>query len=534
MYRNKILLHNMLLSTSGWNVLKYEQDSKKRGRIIGGYIGMAVLLGMLFFYALLLSIGYGKMGLTQYIPVFCVLSIFAIEFVFTVLKSNAYLFAFREYDMLMALPFSVKTIVSCKFLYMYIRNLPWVASLSLPMMIGYGIYAGAPIGSYLAWILLSVFLPVIPMVFASAVGTIIAAIGSFFRHKQLMQTILTFVFVLFCFSIQYIVQYFFSNETVAQQTLRNMSKMTDRITNYFIPAKWFAKGICDCNIAAIGGFIVVSIVVYELFFCLVSKFYRQINSRLLAGNRGTRYQRHTLKRKNIRQTIALKEWKKLTNCTIYFTNIAIGVVLALVLAIAVFFVDVDKMIAVICKGAPIRKEMLVAGIPFIIYFLVGMCATTACSYSLEGKNYWIVQSLPIPRLTLIQGKMLFNLYFTIPVTVIANTSLCIACGVGLSDMILCNICGIILCAFSTVWGMRCNLKHPNMEWENEVEVVKQGASVTIYLLPNMFGCMAMVVLAVAMSMYLPVPMIWVAVTGIMAFVSWLLYRNVVTLCKMSV
>ena len=253
MYRNKILLHNMLLSTSGWNILKYEQDRRKRSRIIGGYVGMAVLLGMLFCYALLLSIGYGKMGLAQYIPVFCVLSIFAIEFVFTVLKANAYLFAFREYDMLMALPFSAKTIVSCKFLYMYIRNLPWVASLSLPMMIGYGIYAKASISSYLAWILLSVFLPVIPMVFASAVGTIIAAIGSFFRHKQLMQTILTFVFVLFCFSIQYIVQYFFSNETVAEETLRNMSKMTDRITNYFIPAKWFAKGICDCNIGKING-----------------------------------------------------------------------------------------------------------------------------------------------------------------------------------------------------------------------------------------------------------------------------------------
>lgn len=534
MYRNKILLHNMLLSTSGWNILKYEQDRRKRSRIIGGYVGMAVLLGMLFCYALLLSIGYGKMGLAQYIPVFCVLSIFAIEFVFTVLKANAYLFVFREYDMLMALPFSVKTIVSCKFLYMYIRNLPWVASLSLPMMIGYGIYANASISSYLAWILLSVFLPVIPMVFASAVGTIIAAIGSFFRHKQLMQTILTFVFVLFCFSIQYIVQYFFSNETVAEETLRNMSKMTDRIMNYFIPAKWFAKGICDFNIAFIVSFIVVSIVVYELFFCLVSKFYRQINSRLLSGNRGTQYQRHTLKRKSIQQTIAIKEWKKMTNCTIYFTNIAIGVVLALILAIAVFFVDIDKMIAVVCKGALIRKEMLVAGIPFIIYFLVGMCATTACSYSLEGKNYWIVQSLPISRLTLIQGKMLFNLYFTIPVTIIANTSLCIACGIGLFDTILCNICGIILCAFSTVWGMRCNLKHPNMEWENEIEVVKQGAAVTIYLFLNMFGCMAMVVLAVAMSMYLPFSLIWVAVAGIMAFAVWLLYRNVVTLCKTSV
>lgn len=531
MYRNRILIRNMLLSTSGWNILKNEKDRRKRNKIIGGYVGMAVLLGMLFLYALLLSVGYGKMGLAQYIPVFCALTIIGMEFLFTVLKSNAYLFAFREYDMLMSLPFSVRSVVSCKFLYMYIRNLPWVVCISLPMMIGYGIYAKISIGSYLVWILLSVLLPVIPMVLASAVGVLIAAIGSVFRHKQLIQTILTFAFVLFCFSIQYIIQYFFSNDTVAKETLRSMSKMTDEITGYVVPARWFADSVCNLHIRSVMCFVLVSIVAYEIFFLIVSRYYRQINSRLLAGNRGTRYQRHILKQKSIRQTIALKEWKRMTNCTIYFTNIAVGAVLALVLALAVCFLDVDKLLATVSKGAPLRKEMLVAAIPFLVYFLVGMCATTACSYSLEGRNYWIVQSLPVSRLMLMQGKMLFNLYFTIPVTLIADTSLCIACGLDVLQTILCNICGVVLCAFSTVWGMRCNLKHPNMEWENEVEVVKQGLSVTIYLFPNMLGCMALIILTVVMGRILPVALIWAVMIVVVVILTGLLYRSIVKLCR---
>ena len=48
-------------------------------------------------------------------------------------------------------------------------------------------------------------------------------------------------------------------------------------------------------------------------------------------------------------------------------------------------------------GAPITKEMVYPAIPLIVYFFIGMVATTAMTPSLEGKNYWIVQSLPIKK-----------------------------------------------------------------------------------------------------------------------------------------
>ncbi|MBQ7679359.1 MAG: hypothetical protein IJT34_05875 [Butyrivibrio sp.] len=37
------------------------------------------------------------------------------------------------------------------------------------------------------------------------------------------------------------------------------------------------------------------------------------------------------------------------------------------------------------------------------FVFIGMMATTACSPSLEGKNYWILQSLPLEKKTIYQG-----------------------------------------------------------------------------------------------------------------------------------
>lgn len=532
MHNGTVLLRTLFLSTSGRNSLKYETDSKKRGKVIAGYVGYGILFFVLFFYCVLLAVGYGTMGLTRMIPAMCALTIIAMAFLFTLLKTNGYLFAFREYDMLVALPFSIKTIVSSKFLYMYAKNLLWVSSISLSMMIGYGIYEKPGILCYVVWVILSLFLPVLPMVLASAIGALIAGIGSAFKHKQLVQTILTFAFVLLAFGSQYVIQNFFRNEEMTYNTLSNMSEAVDKIGTIMLPVKWFEHAVCSSSVSAMALLVIVSVAVYEVFFWIISKFYRRINTKLMSGQESsTKVKAKQISSKSVLNSIAYKEWKRLTNSTIYFTNTGVGILLVLILSIAVCFVDVDRLLAVITEGSPITKTAIIAGIPFIIYFFVGMCATTACSFSLEGKSYWIVQSLPLSMQTLVKGKMLFHLYFSVPVTVIGNTSLCIACGGGVVNTLMCNLCGLILCCFSTVWGMRCNLKHVNMEWENEVEVVKQGAAVTIYLFPNMIGCMIILVLAIAAETVMMPTVVLLLVSAVVGLLAYLLYRNVMSLCK---
>ena len=184
-----VLLKNLFLSTSTFNQLKYEKDKKRHGKIVAGQVGRIVLYAMGLFFCVMLSIGFGAWGFASSIPSACAIIITFMEFFFCLLKTNGYLFARSGYDMIMSLPFSVKTVVSSRFLYMYIKNLPWVLLISCSMMIGYGIFAKPLFIVYIIWILFTLLLPMIPMVLAAFIGAGIAAVSSGFRHKNMKETI---------------------------------------------------------------------------------------------------------------------------------------------------------------------------------------------------------------------------------------------------------------------------------------------------------------------------------------------------------
>ena len=150
-----LLVKTLLLSTNQRNIYRYTKDKKKKRKIMAGFIGTGLLYLMLMAYCIIMCMGYGAYGIIESAPVMCALLISLLAFLFTIFKTNGYLFNFREYDMLMSLPFEAKTVAASKFLYMYVKSLPWYLSISLAMMIGYGAYARPAVFVYPVWIILS-------------------------------------------------------------------------------------------------------------------------------------------------------------------------------------------------------------------------------------------------------------------------------------------------------------------------------------------------------------------------------------------
>ena len=128
-----LLIKTLLLSTSQRNILKHTTDKKKKRKIIGNTVGTVVLYAMLIAFCVAICIGFGKFGFIGAAPQMCALTVSAMAFILTLLKTNGYLFNFKEYDMLMSLPFETETVASCKFLYMYLKSLPWYLSISVAM-----------------------------------------------------------------------------------------------------------------------------------------------------------------------------------------------------------------------------------------------------------------------------------------------------------------------------------------------------------------------------------------------------------------
>lgn len=523
---NLILLKTLLLSTSQRNQLKYCTDKKKKSRIIGNYIGIILFYMMIMAYCILMCIGYGMYQMIDAVPGLCALTISLLSFVFTIIKVNGYLFQFKEYDMLMALPLKEKTIAACKFAYMYIKSLPWYASIALSMMVGYGYFAKPAFYIYPIWVMLALVLPLIPMLVATFLGFLFAKISSGFRKRNLVQTILIMLLVLFCFGLRFFIDNMIRNDAV-ESTLQDTYHMTAKTVKLYPPAKWFEKAILQTDLVSLALLLVISVCLFAIVFVIIGSSYRNINSALKSHAAARKYRMTGQKSKKVVWTIAFKELKRMTGSTTYLVNVGLGYVLIILLGVIALFVRFDEMIAVLTNGAPFDPKVVYPSIPFIIYFFVGMVSTTACSPSLEGKNYWIVQSLPIEKKTLYQGKMLFQLCLSVPSMAIGTLGICISARIGIVDTICYLLIGFSLCLFSATWGCVCGVKHMRLDWENEVEVIKQGAAVSVYLLVNMFLTMAVAALSIFIGMqmdHLLLNLIWMGVYALLSVLCYLRVR----------
>ena len=530
--RNKglLLLKTLLLSTSRRNIYRHTTDKKKKKKITGSYIGAFCLYAMLMGYSITMCIGYGHYGIIDSTPVMCALIISALAFIFTFMKTNGYLFNFKEYDMLMSLPFETSAVAACKFMYMYIKSLPWYLSISVSMMTGYGIYAHPSFAVYPIWLILSLILPIIPMLAAAFLGFLIARISTGFKKTNLIQTILSFVFVIFCFSLRYIIEALVKDDKV-QATLEKTSEITGNTAKVYLPAAWFADAVRNGSIAGFLLLTVVSILLFAGVFMIVGRSYRNINSALKTHTSAGKYKMTVQKKRSVVQAVAYKELKRMTGSTTYMVNVAMGEILAALFGIVTLIFGFNRIIAIVTQNAPFDPAIVQPAIPFIIYFFIGMMSSTVCSPSLEGKNYWIVRSLPIDSKVLYQGKMLFNMYLTVPFMVFSTLCVCLSARMPFVDTVMYLVLGFMLCAFSTTWGCVCGIKHMRFDWENEVEVIKQGAGVAIYMFPNMFAVMGLTVGVIFLGMRMDhkvLALVFTLITGLLALLS---YARVISMAK---
>ena len=68
-----------------------------------------------------------------------------------------------------------------------------------------------------------------------------------------------------------------------------------------------------------------------------------------------------------------------------------------------------------------------------------------------------------------------------------------------------------------------------LDWENEIEIVKQSAAVTTYLLPNMFATMGLIGLVVFLGNIMNANLIMVVLTVVVSALTLLSYRKVLSL-----
>ncbi len=236
-------------------------------------------------------------------------------------------------------------------------------------------------------------------------------------------------------------------------------------------------------IAYIGSNVIVAILSILFLAVFFDKLHEIVSSVSMKKN----YVRKDLKIKSPEKTLFTLEFKRLVNSKLYFMNSIMGSIMC-IMGTSVFLITFTQSMAK-AKDAASLAAMQAVVIPMFILFasmIIGLANPTTGSINIEGKNFWIIKTLPISYKTYLRNKLRFSFILTIPACLIASTVAVIVKHDNWIEIVASYLLPIIYVILNSLIGMITAINHPKLKWSNETEAVKNSASVVISLIIN-FG-----------------------------------------------
>lgn len=482
-----ILLKTQFLNQSGLNDLRYEKDKKKKSRSILLTITMSVVVLILALYCFGMGYGLGSIGLVLVIPGYAFTLTSLLVMFFTIFKSNGILFAFKDYDMLMALPVKTTKVITSRFLLMYGMNLLISFVIMLPMGISYSLWAHPQILFYVMWLIIIFAAPLVPMTIAAVLGSIISAISSRSKHTNVVSIILSFALLIVFMGAGFSTGKLSSSELKVSQLASLGTMLSDKMTEIYPLAGLIDKAACQYNMTALLAFLVISVVWYCVFVKIVSIKYKAINTGLTTHQTKSNYKLNSLKVKSPFYALYQKEIKRFFSSYLYVLNMGVGAVLLLAASIACFILGIDKIEQLL--GISNVEYMISSFVPFVTSAMLAMSCTSSVSLSLEGKNLWILQTSPVDSATIYRSKMAVNISLLLPVCLLSSLLMIIFLKADIMTALWIFVTPLSYVCFTSVWGIFVNIKMPNFTWESEVTVIKQSLASLLGIIGGMISGM---------------------------------------------
>lgn len=503
----------------GINEFRYTKDTAKKRRYIGLSVAWLFVIFIVLFYVTAFSYGMGMLGMAEIIPIYLYAIVSMITLFFSFFKAGSALFSMKSYEMLVSLPFSKAAVIVSRFIEMYLTAFATGLLVMLPGLVVYGIYEKTAVSFYLVSLLAVIFLPMLPLTIASIIGALIKAISSRSRHKSIGETILMVAVIL--------VVLFGSTSSSMQlgqmdeQALRNFAALAaEQIGKAYPPAVFFQNAIGG-DMASLFLLIAAPTAVFIIFTAILQKYYQSICMAINASAAKNNYELKELGTSSLLKALWKKEWKRYFASSGYVTNTIVGYILTVVVAVVFFVVgteEVDKAFAV--------TGLVQKAAPFLLSMILSMMPITSCAISMEGKNYWMLQTLPILPKEVYKAKILLNLSIGAPFVFVSSVITCVAVKATLAEAFWIMIIPMGYLCFSAVSGLAANLKFPVLNWDNEVRVVKQSASVLVSMLTGIL-CSMLPGVAVVLLQSVNINLVMAVITAVLFLVTGILYQYVI-------
>lgn len=513
-YLTKLQLQNLY----GLNVFRYTKDKKRKRKAIGLGFAWTLIIVMIAGYIGAAAFGYAYLGMADIVPAYLIMLASLIILAFAIFKAGSVIFQKSAYEILCSLPVCQTAIVVSRFIRMYVENFLLTLLVMVPGIVVYGVMVKPPVSFYLIGIVVTAFVPLIPITIATFLGALVTAVASRMKHKSLVSAALSIVIVVGVMAGTG--QMTTVEDNFSIEMLQNLSEvMTQAIASVYPPAIWLGNAMVKGDILICLACVFGGLAAFAVTIVLISANFHEICRSLYSTNAKHNYKMEQLKKSSVLGTLYKREAKRYFASSIYIQNTIVGPVLAVVFAGTVLGVGLDTV------QQAMEIPFDVAGVvPFLLAGIFSMMTTTCTSISLEGKEWWIVKSLPVKTKDLLDSKLLFGLSLSLPFYVVSEILLVIALRPGFIELVWLVLLPLVLILFSNVFGLTINLKMPVFDWESEVTIVKQSASAAI----GGLGGFVIILICVVPVLFVPAEYSnWLKgmLCILFAGVTWVLYKK---------
>jgi len=469
----------------------------------------SVLIGLLLLYGLgtiLFGFGYifldlglifNNANMIEFLLMYVFIYSSSLSIIFILLRANGYLFQYKDFELLEPLPIKPRIVVFAKASVMMIIVYISVFLFTAPMAFSYFYYTGFNIVSLLFYFIAILCVPLIPAVIFSFIALLIARITAKFRKNKLITIILMFIAFLGVMYISF--AYNFSGGT---NPMLNQEGFIAGMGEIYLPMMWFVNAIHNRDIFNLLLLIVTHVFPFFLFLILIQKMVLTTNQKGLMTITRKNNKPVLNQQRSVFNSIITKESRKFFSVPIYALNTGFGPIILFVLSV-LSLIYKDKILEYLPQlgFVGLSTELILL---IIICFCLSTVYTSAISLSLEGKNFWIIKTLPVQPEKIMFAKMAFNVLLGLPIALFSLVLFGISFQIQLYHLFILALYITTFSFLTSILGSIINLYTPKFHYKNETEVVKQSIGAIL----GIFGGMGIILINVGIYSLLKNALSW--------------------------
>ena len=472
----------------GINVFRHTKNPLEKKRMMGLLIPITFAIVVLVFYIGAMSYGFVMMGAGEMVPSYFIMLSVVIVFAFNVFKSGGILFRSNGYQIMASLPVPASAIVVGRFARLYLENLAVTCLIMIPGNLVYAFLQRPGWSFYVYGVISILILPMIPLSLSVFIGVLVTGFTSGMKHRAIWETVLTLGLTLAIFAG--VSGMAGDNPEFTLEMLKSISAVVMEILGkVYPPAVLLGEGMIKGSFLPVLFVAFISVTLLIIVIGISTHFFRDICRKLQeAASKKTSDISEigigSVGQRRLFGSLIIRDARRYLASSAYMLNTIMGPVLGAVGSAVIVFTDIEKVTGSLPMHLNIRHAAV-----FLISGIFCTMNTTSTSVSMEGREWWILKSLPLPAKMILDSKLCFNLLLIAPFYLISQVFLGIMFRGEAVEILWSVVIMMLFILCSCIGGLTANLKFPKMEWDSEVVVVKQSASAAVGGLSGLLGAL---------------------------------------------